>query len=73
MNGKRWPQTLMGILVLVIGLMTVRHGMDEGELGFYGYGGARLGAAWSVEPVYIVLLGVGLVVLGIHVIREALR
>jgi hypothetical protein len=73
MNGKRWPQTLMGIMVLAMGLMTVRHGMDAGELGFYSYGGARLGAAWPVEPVYIVLLGVGLVVLGIHVIREALR
>ncbi|MFN3714616.1 MAG: hypothetical protein ACK4SX_13235 [Alcanivoracaceae bacterium] len=76
MKGKRWPQGLMGVIILVIGLMAVRHGMADGDLRFYGtmtYGGAGSGSALPVDPKYIVWMGLGIVVLGIHVIHQAFR
>lgn len=73
MAGRSWPQAIMGTLILLMGLLAMRHGLTGGEVRWHGYWGGGPGTPLPFGPEIIVLLGMGVAAFGLYVLVQAFR
>jgi hypothetical protein len=73
MTGKSWPQVMLGVLILFIGLLAIRHGLAGGEVRWHSYYGAGGGSPLPFGPEIIVLIGLVFSIFGVYVIAQVFR